>query len=120
MKNHDFIGMENLSVKALRNKSENRFMTNGYNDASLGALIRRIKDKASSAGREIILVPPKDTSQLCSKCGSMVKKDLGVRTHVCPHCGYTEDRDVNASRNVFQRALRLKIQGMGRPSLSRL
>ena len=119
VKNHDFIGMENLSVKALRNKSENRSMTNGYNDASLGALIRRIKDKASSAGREIILVPPKDTSQLCSKCGSMVKKDLGVRTHVCPHCGYTEDRDVNASRNVFQRALRLKIQGMGRPSLSR-
>ena len=119
VKNHDFIGMENLSVKALRNKSENRFMTNGYNDASLGALIRRIKDKASSAGREIILVPPKDTSQLCSKCGSMVKKDLSVRVHRCPHCGYTEDRDVNASRNVFQRALRLKIQGMGRPSLSR-
>ena len=120
VKNHDFIGMENLSVKALRKKSENRSMTNGYNDASLGALIRRIKDKASSAGREIVLVPPKDTSQLCSKCGSMVKKDLGVRIHVCPNCGYTEDRDVNASRNVFQRALRLKIQGMGRPSLSRL
>ena len=120
VKNHDFIGMENLSVKALRNKSENRFMTNGYNDASLGALIRRIKDKASSAGREIILVPPKDTSQLCSKCGSMVKKGLSIRVHECPHCGYTEDRDVNASRNVFQRALRLKIQGMGRPSLSRL
>jgi len=119
VKNHDFIGMENLSVRALRKKSENRFMTNGYNDASLGALIRRIKDKASSAGREIILVPPKDTSQLCSKCGSMVKKDLSVRVHRCPHCGYTEDRDVNASRNVFQRALRLKIQGMGRPSLSR-
>ena len=120
VKNHDFIGMENLSVRALRKKSKNRFMTNGYNDASLGALIRRIKDKASSAGREIILVPPKDTSQLCSKCGSMVKKDLSVRVHRCPHCGYTEDRDVNASRNVFQRALRLKIQGMGRPSLSRL
>ena len=119
VKNHDFIGMENLSVRALRKKSENRSMTNGYNDASLGALIKRIKDKASSAGREIILVPPKDTSQLCSKCGSMVKKDLSVRTHACPHCGYAEDRDVNASRNVFQRALRLKIQGMGRPSLSR-
>ncbi|MBQ4412159.1 MAG: transposase, partial [Candidatus Methanomethylophilus sp.] len=105
---------------ALRNKSENRSMTNGYNDASLGALIKRIKDKASSAGREIILVPPKDTSQLCSKCGSMVKKGLSIRVHECPDCGYTEDRDVNASRNVFQRALRLKIQGMGRPSLSRL
>ncbi len=40
-----------LSVRALRNKSKNRFMTNGHNEASLGTLVRRITVKALSAGR---------------------------------------------------------------------
>ena len=49
-------------------------MTKGYNDASLGMLRRRICDKAESAGRTIILVDPKDTSQICSRCGELVKR----------------------------------------------
>ena len=117
VKNHDVIGMEDLSVRALRRISKNRKMTNGYNDASLGTLVRRIKDKASSAGREVILVDPKDTSQLCSQCGSIVKKDLSVRVHSCPFCGFTADRDVNGAKNILRRTL-AKISGMDRPSRS--
>ncbi|MEY2985349.1 MAG: hypothetical protein RLZZ568_1966, partial [Cyanobacteriota bacterium] len=30
---------------------------------------------------------------------------LSVRTHNCPHCGYIEDRDVNAAKNILQRGL---------------
>ena len=117
VKNHDIIGMEDLSVRALRKKAKTHTMANGYNDASLGTLVRRIKDKASSAGRIVILVDPKDTSQLCSQCGSIVKKDLGVRVHSCPFCGFTADRDVNAAKNILRRAL-AKISGMDRPSRS--
>jgi putative transposase len=29
-----------------------------------------------------------------------VSKDLSVRVHACP-CGYVEDRDVNAAKNVL-------------------
>ena len=103
-KTYSHIVMEDLSVKELRFISRNRFMTNGYNDASLGLLRRRIADKASSAGREMILVEPRNTSQMCSVCESIVKKDLNTRMHICPHCGYTADRDVNASRNVLDRS----------------
>ena len=117
VKNHDIIGMEDLSVRALRKKAKTHTMANGYNDASLGTLVRRIKDKASSAGRIVILVDPKDTSQLCSQCGSIVKKDLGTRVHSCPFCGFTADRDVNAAKNILRRAL-AKIRGMDRPSRS--
>ena len=117
VKNHDVIGMEDLSVRALRRISKDRFMTNGYNDASLGTLVRRIKDKASSAGRTVILVNPKDTSQLCSQCGSIVKKRLGDRVHSCPFCGFIADRDVNAAKNILRRALS-KLNGMDQPSLS--
>ncbi len=117
VKNHDVIGMEDLSVRGLRKISKTRTMTNGYNDASLGTLIRRIRDKASSAGRMVILVNPKDTSQLCSQCGSIVKKGLGDRVHSCPFCGFTADRDVNAAKNILRRAL-AGSNGMDRPSRS--
>ena len=88
VKNHDIIAMEDLSVKQLRSISRNKRMTKGYNDASIGVLRKRICDKAESAGRTIVLVDPKGTSQICSNCQEVVEKDLSVRTHVCPHCGY--------------------------------
>ncbi|MCC5655938.1 transposase, partial [Nostoc sp. XA010] len=34
-----------------------------------------------------------------------VKKSLSTRTHVCPHCNYVEDRDVNASINILKLGL---------------
>ena len=115
VKNHDTIVMEDLSVKQLRSVSRNRVMTKSYNDASPGILRRRIQDKAGSAGREIILVDPRGTSQICSCCGNIVKKDLSVRVHVCPECGYNADRDVNAARNILARA---SLPGLrGRPAI---
>ena len=117
-KTYSHIVMEDLSVKDLRSISRNRSMTNGYNDASLGLLRRRIADKASSAGREIILVNPKDTSQMCSVCENIVKKDLSTRQHICPHCGYTADRDVNASRNILERSGLVKTLWVDQPPSS--
>ena len=118
VKNHSHIVMENLSVKALRSISRDRFMTNGYNDASLGTLRRRIEDKASSAGREIILVNPKRTSQMCSVCENIVEKELSVREHICPQCGYIADRDVNAARNILQRSHLFQTLWVDQPPLS--
>jgi transposase len=45
-------------------------------------------------------VNPYNTSQLCSKCKQLVSKDLSVRTHRCPYCGFFCDRDVNAAINI--------------------
>lgn len=52
---------------------------------------------------EIMKVPPEYTSQMCSGCGSIVKKDLSVRIHSCPHCGLVIDRDINAAINILNR-----------------
>ncbi|MDB9315872.1 zinc ribbon domain-containing protein, partial [Spirulina sp. CS-785/01] len=41
----------------------------------------------------------------CSNCGEKVQKSLSTRTHVCPHCGFIKDRDINAAINILQRAL---------------
>ena len=119
VKDYGPIVMEDLSVMQIRRISESRKMTNGYNDASLGYLRRRIQDKASSAGREIILVDPNGTSQTCSMCGETVKKDLSVRVHECPHCKTKMDRDVNAARNILFRSGLVPAPWVDQPPASR-
>ncbi|WP_026097522.1 RNA-guided endonuclease InsQ/TnpB family protein [Baaleninema simplex] len=45
------------------------------------------------------------TSQECPACAAVVKKDLSVRVHQCPECGYTTNRDVAAAQVVRNRGL---------------
>ena len=116
-KNYSIIVMEDLSVKGLRKRSLCRAMTNGYNDASPGMLRRRIIDKASSAGHDVILVDPRDTSQRCSSCGIKVPKDLSVRTHVCPYCGHVDDRDFNSCDNMMQLAGLMGVEWLDPPAM---
>ena len=72
-------------------------------DAGWYSFLQILTYKAESAGGRVILVDPKNTSQLCSCCGKLVPKALHVRVHECG-CGLTLDRDVNAARNILARA----------------
>lgn len=45
------------------------------------------------------------TSQMCPICDANTPKDLSVRIHSCPSCGYSTDRDVAASQVVRKRGL---------------
>ncbi|WP_429500875.1 RNA-guided endonuclease InsQ/TnpB family protein (plasmid) [Robbsia andropogonis] len=40
-------------------------------------------------------------SQRCAACWEIVPKTLAQRVHVCPHCGYTAQRDQNAASVVL-------------------
>jgi len=55
-------------------------------------------------------VNPRNTSQVCSRCGAIVEKGLSVRVHRCPVCGLTVDRDVNAALNVLKRGLGVGLE----------
>jgi putative transposase len=57
--------------------------------------------KAEEAGRQLILVDPAYTSQTCSQCGDLRKKELHEREHHCMQCGYKAHRDLNASLNIL-------------------
>ena len=57
--------------------------------------------KAEEAGRTVLFVNPKYTSQVCSGCGTVVKKDLSERWHECS-CGCSLDRDHNAAINILR------------------
>jgi putative transposase len=56
--------------------------------------------KAANAGREVLFVNPKYTSQICSGCGQVRKKELSQRWHSC-ECGCELDRDHNAAINIL-------------------
>jgi putative transposase len=71
-------------------------------DAAWGAFLIILTYKAASAGGEVIRINPRYTTQKCFKCGEIVQKSLSVRTHICPHCGYVADRDVNAAQNILK------------------
>jgi putative transposase len=62
--------------------------------------------KAEDAGIEVRNVDPKNTSQRCSRCGKIVKKDLTVRVHKCPYCGLELPRDVNSAKSIKDLAWR--------------
>ena len=57
--------------------------------------------KAEWAGKRVVAIPPKNTTQACSGRKEIVQKTLSVRTHVCTNCGLILDRDENAALNIL-------------------
>ena len=51
---------------------------------------------AEKAGKKVIKVNPKGTSQHCSGCLTQVPKELFDRWHSCSHCGIELQRDINS------------------------
>ena len=70
--------------------------------------------KASWYGKRVIAVARNfPSSQLCSDCGYKNKdvKDLSLRKWTCTKCDSKHDRDINASVNLKNEALRLLTVG---------
>ena len=74
------------------------------NDAGWNMFANMIIYKAEEAGCRIVFVDPKNTTQECSNCHRIIKKELLERMHICPFCGLKIDRDINAARNILIRA----------------
>ncbi len=72
-------------------------------DAGWSQFVQLCIYKAAWAGRTLVQIDPKYTSQMCSGCGTVVKKDLSERWHSCT-CGCELDRDTNAAINILQAA----------------
>ena len=68
-----------------------------------GLLRAQLRYKAAWAGREFVEVNPRYTSRECSNCRQQTPQSE-YRTYACGVCGYVDDRDTNASRNVHDRA----------------
>ena len=68
-------------------------------------------------GVPVIAVNPSYTSINCSNCGEAVFKTLSTRTHSCPACLYSADRDENSGRNILKAALKQLSDTVGRTEI---
>lgn len=95
----DVVSHEELQIKNMVRGT----LARSINDAAWGQFIQCLVSKAEEAGKLVIGVDPRGTTQECSRCGGKVSKGLSQRTHDCPHCGLTLDRDHNAALNIQRR-----------------
>jgi putative transposase len=101
----------NMSRRAKPKQDENgTYLPNGasaksgvnksIHDAGWGQFVQYCTYKAANAGRTVVQVNPRYTSQVCSGCGTVKKKELSERWHSC-ECGTELDRDHNAALNIL-------------------
>jgi putative transposase len=98
--NYSLIALEDLNVRELAEKDFGKQI----NDAAWSMLGRFLTYKAGNAGSKVLFVDARGTTKTCSGCGHVKDMPLGNRTYVCPVCGLEMDRDLNAAKNILNRA----------------
>ena len=110
---YGMIAHEDLNVAGI---TQTRLAKSTY-DVGWSSFLIILHSKAEEAGVQVLAVPPHNTTQRCSACGQIpeVKKTLADRIHICPFCGYTADRDVNAAQNILNLGLGRSLQASSTP-----
>lgn len=93
------IAVEDLNVKGLASG----MLAKSVHDAGWTNFINMLTYKAEDAGRLLIKVDPRGTSQTCT-CGATVRKTLKDRWHLCSNCGLSANRDHVSAQVILARA----------------
>ena len=93
------IAVEDLNVKGLAGG----MLAKSVHDAGWSMFIAMLVYKAESAGRQVVKVDARGTSQICV-CGQRVSKTLADRWHDCPACGLSAGRDHVSAQVILSRA----------------
>jgi len=93
------IAVEDLNVKGLASG----MLAKSVHDAGWSQFIAMLAYKAEEAGRQMVKVDPRGTSQTCV-CGASAPKALADRWHDCPACGLSAGRDHVSAQIILSRA----------------
>lgn len=96
---YDVIKIEDLKAK---NLLKNHKLARAIANQSWRELRSQLEYKCAWYGKQLVIVNPYKTSQVCSECGyDDGKHTLDVRDWTCPSCGVHHDRDINAAINIL-------------------
>lgn len=111
MKNNNFnyLVMEDLDIKSSKTKTKknvNNVKIN-YNDVAKTLRINNLKNVLERLCKKenfnFAKVNPAYTSQTCSVCGNIDKKNRNHRMFLCTNCHHSDDADINAAKNIKNR-----------------
>lgn len=108
-KKYSTIGIEDLNLQGIA-----KFLRNAknINDCGYANFVARLEQKGEEQGTSVIKVDQYfPSSQLCHCCGYQNHNlKLSDRTWVCPSCGTNHLRDYNASINLKNEALNIRMR----------
>ncbi len=125
VRGHDLIVHEDLQIKNMTARPKPRpdgsgghepngaaakaGLNKSINDAGWGIFLRVLSAKAESAGRTVLAVSPRHTSQRCAECGHTAAGNRVTQAQFrCLACGHQANADVNAARNILRAGLALQ------------
>ena len=111
IRHYQYLSLESLRVQ---NMMKNHKLAKAIADVGFSAFKTQLLYKAQYNHRVVFEA---DTffpsSKLCSNCGAIHKHlTLADRTYVCPSCGFTIDRDINAAINLKEKMKQTLIGGV--------
>ena len=104
---YDVLVFEDLNMRTM---SQSLRLGKATMDNGFGIFRDYIQYKAKNQGKYCIQVSAKQTSQTCSSCGYVREGDnkltLNDKVYICPICGLSLDRDINAAINIRSRGIK--------------
>src|SRR5712691_11774954 len=100
IRENQVVCVESLQVK---NMVQNHSLAKAISDVGWSEFIRQLEYKAEWYGRALVRIDKwYPSSKRCFDCGHILDSlTLDVRHWICPECGVSHDRDINAARNIL-------------------
>ena len=118
---YDVVYLEDLNTKGMTRSAKGTKENPGTHVRQKKALNRVILqtgwhklERALAYKTNIVKVPAHHTSQTCSRCGSVDRENRRSQSRfVCVACGYLDNADINAARNILARGIAESLNGRG-------